>query len=48
MTDNLDHANNNSLYSQVGGETAVRAVVTEFYNRVLEDPALAPYFFSVL
>ena len=44
MTDNLDHANNNSLYSQVGGETAVRAVVTEFYNRVLEDPALAPYF----
>ena len=44
MTDNLDHANNNSLYSQVGGETAVRAVVTEFCNRVLEDPALAPYF----
>ncbi|KZX63503.1 MULTISPECIES: methyl-accepting chemotaxis protein [unclassified Alcanivorax] len=44
MTDNPDHANNNSLYSQVGGETAVRAVVTEFYNRVLEDPALAPYF----
>ena len=44
MTDNLDHANNNSLYSQVGGETAVRAVVTEFYNRVLGDPALAPYF----
>ena len=44
MTDNLDHANDNSLYSQVGGEEAVRAVVTEFYNRVLEDQALAPYF----
>ena len=44
MTDNLDHANDNSLYSQVGGEAAVRAVVTEFYNRVLGDPALAPYF----
>jgi methyl-accepting chemotaxis protein len=44
MTDNLDHANDNSLYSQVGGEAAVRAVVTEFYNRVLEDQALAPYF----
>ncbi len=44
MTDNLDHANDNSLYSQVGGEAAVRAVVTEFYNRVLSDQALAPYF----
>ena len=44
MTDNLDHVNDNSLYSQVGGEAAVRAVVTEFYNRVLEDQALAPYF----
>ncbi|WP_290538791.1 group 1 truncated hemoglobin [Alcanivorax sp.] len=44
MTDNLDHANDDSLYSQVGGEAAVRAVVTEFYNRVLSDQALAPYF----
>ena len=44
MTDNLDHANDNSLYSQVGGEAAVRAVVSEFYNRVLSDQALAPYF----
>jgi len=44
MTDNLDHVNDDSLYSQVGGEAAVRAVVTEFYNRVLEDQALAPYF----
>ncbi|MED5388124.1 MAG: methyl-accepting chemotaxis protein [Pseudomonadota bacterium] len=44
MTETLDHANDNSLYSQIGGEAAVRAVVAEFYDRVLADQALAPYF----
>jgi methyl-accepting chemotaxis protein len=35
---------NESLYDRLGGEPAIRATVAEFYQRVLADPLLAPFF----
>ncbi|MFN3713488.1 MAG: methyl-accepting chemotaxis protein [Alcanivoracaceae bacterium] len=32
------------LYERLGGEAAIRATVSEFYQRVLADPLLAPFF----
>jgi hemoglobin len=36
-----------SDYEAVGGGPAVSAVVNDFYERVLGDPQLAPYFEDV-
>lgn len=36
-----------SIYEQIGGQPVVKTAVTLFYNRVLEDPALAPWFDGV-
>ncbi|WP_435101670.1 group I truncated hemoglobin [Halarchaeum sp. P4] len=33
-----------SLYAQIGGQEAVEAVVDDFYDKVLDDPLLQPYF----
>ena len=33
-----------SLYAEIGGQDAVEAVVDDFYDRVLDDPVLEPYF----
>lgn len=33
-----------SLYERLGGEAAVDAAVDRFYEKVLADPALAPFF----
>ena len=33
-----------SLYQRVGGENAVLAAATLFYDKVLADPELAPFF----
>jgi len=33
-----------SHYDRVGGQPAIRAVVEQFYARVLDDDDLAPYF----
>ena len=33
-----------SIYESIGGSAAVPAVVDDFYERVLGDPRLAPYF----
>lgn len=33
-----------SLYDRVGGEQAVAELVHDFYDRVLADPELQPYF----
>jgi hemoglobin len=33
-----------SIYERIGGRDAVEAVVSDFYDRVLEDPVLEPYF----
>lgn len=36
-----------SIFEQIGGAPAVRAVVDDFYQRVLADPLLAPFFDNV-
>lgn len=33
-----------SIYDAIGGQDALVAVVDDFYDRVLADPDLAPYF----
>lgn len=33
-----------TLYERLGGQDAIDAVVEEFYNRVLADEDLKPYF----
>ena len=33
-----------SVYDQIGGKAAVSAAVDGLYERLLADPALAPYF----
>ena len=33
-----------SIYDSIGGAAAVRAAVDDFYDRVLADPGLAPFF----
>lgn len=33
-----------TLYDALGGRLAIEAAVAEFYNRVLADPELAPFF----
>ncbi|MFB6222779.1 MAG: group 1 truncated hemoglobin [Haloarcula sp.] len=33
-----------STFDRIGGQNAVEAVVTDFYDRVLDDPVLKPYF----
>ncbi|WP_435158930.1 group I truncated hemoglobin [Haladaptatus sp. DFWS20] len=33
-----------SVYGEIGGRDAVEAVVTDFYDRVLSDDQLIPYF----
>lgn len=33
-----------SLYERIGGEEAVTRLVNEFYDRVLDDPELEPFF----
>lgn len=33
-----------SIYEEIGGQEALIAVVDDFYDRVLADPELAPFF----
>ena len=33
-----------TLYERLGAENGIRAAVDQFYDRVLADPTLAPYF----
>lgn len=33
-----------TIYDSIGGAAAVRAAVDDFYDRVLADPGLAPFF----
>ncbi|MFO0696268.1 MAG: group 1 truncated hemoglobin [Polyangiales bacterium] len=35
---------NPTLYDRLGGEAAVEAAVSLFYDKVMADPSLAPYF----
>jgi hemoglobin len=36
-----------SIYEQLGQDVGIRTAVDDFYERVLADPALAPYFDDV-
>lgn len=36
-----------TLYARLGGAAAIDAAVTEFYQRVLKDGELAPFFLTV-
>jgi hemoglobin len=36
-----------SIYGRIGGREAVETVVDSFYDRVLDDPVLEPYFEGV-
>jgi hemoglobin len=36
-----------SIYTDIGGRPAVDAAVSQFYERVLADPSLSPYFAGV-
>jgi hemoglobin len=36
-----------SLYEELGGAAAIEAVVTNFYERILGDPALSPIFAGI-
>jgi hemoglobin len=36
-----------SLYQRVGGESAIMAAASSFYDKVLADPDLAPFFMSL-
>ncbi|WP_144796396.1 group I truncated hemoglobin [Halorubrum depositum] len=36
-----------SIYADIGGREAVEAVVSDFYDRVFDDPLLEPYFEGV-
>lgn len=36
-----------SLYERLGGDAALLAVIEQFYERVLEDPALQPFFVGI-
>ena len=36
--------NTQSLYDRVGGETGITRLVDSFYQRVLADPELSPFF----
>ena len=33
-----------SLFERIGGEAAIEAAVVSFYERVMADPSLAPFF----
>jgi methyl-accepting chemotaxis protein len=42
-----DPVGQQSLYEQLGGQAALTAVVEQFYERVLADPLLVPFFARV-
>jgi hemoglobin len=36
-----------TLFERLGGETAIEAAVVRFYDKVMMDPALSPFFESL-
>ena len=47
MSNANEREQNKSLYEKIGGKPAVMALVEEFYQRVLEDELLFPFFEDV-
>lgn len=43
----MDIQENSPIFARIGGATVVTAVVTDFYRRVLGDPALALAFVGI-
>ena len=39
-----DNVESQSLYDRIGGEPVIKLLVSKFYQRILEDPDLAPFF----
>jgi len=39
-----DPVSESSIYDRIGGEEGIAGMVDKFYERVLADPELAPYF----
>jgi hemoglobin len=44
MENTPDSTKTTTIYDAIGGPAAVGAAVTQFYERVLADPGLAPFF----
>lgn len=42
-----EHIRTDSLYERIGGEAGIDTMVVAFYNRVLSDSELAPFFEDV-
>lgn len=38
---------NPTLYERIGGHAAVKAAVMKMYDKILDDPELAPYFENI-
>lgn len=38
---------NPSLFERIGGDSAVRATVIKMYDKILDDPELAPFFENI-
>ena len=36
--------NSESLYDRIGGKESIKRIVKEFYDTILADPELAPFF----
>ena len=43
----MDRSNRVTLYERIGGEATVTRLMDSFYERVLADPELAPFFAGV-
>lgn len=43
----MTEASTQTLYARLGGAAAIRSVVDRFYELVLIDPALRPYFTGI-
>ena len=43
----MDRSNRVTLYERIGGEATVARMMDSFYERVLADPELAPFFAGV-
>lgn len=48
MDNHSDIQSSDSIYNRIGGDVAIASVVDAFYDRVLEDAMLKPFFAPVI